>query len=503
MQRFLIIVIALFSIGTFFAPTLHAQDTAQTVTSASGRVSVTLPAGWVSSAAVQTDIQRLFASEALALAQDQATLDAINFGPDIGGSHVVIALFPTLEIYPLNPNPFDFAEVATTLFGADNPNVEQRDISGFPAAILRQPNGISFTLVGMGASILTLSAQSINEAGTVAIEQIINSLAIQAAPEPGFWSETPTEPLTTPDGRVTFNHGIGWYYGTRGTVTYASPLPSAVQDFSFNLMDFGPLQAPFFAIIPRSYSEFFAPDAELTPRDLQTILDITLSEINAFPEGGFSPVEVSGFSGVATITTLGDNTGAAVAIDAQHTIYVYISFYPAEQAATYAPIADAVLGSIQIEPLDPAIAALPAEGLREGYRAPSFSTALMSGEDINLRDYEGSVVMLNFWFTTCPPCQTEMPAMQRVYDQYHAQGFEILAVNNREIPAQIQPFLDDFGLTFPVALDIAGTIQQQYGIFNYPTSIFIDRSGVIYAVQLAPMEDEQLIAIIEQGLARP
>jgi|GEM_PF-1802609 len=501
MNRILIFIVVLVTmVGV--APLAAQDEAAQVVQSPSGRIGLTLPEGWVANTDAATDVQQIFSSEALTIAQDAETLEQVAFGPNIGGSHMVFATFPTLEVYPFSPNPTDFDEVANTLFGNAPGEVERFEVSGFPAVTLAQPNGIGFTVIGMGASMIGVSYQAVDAEGETAIDAIFESLTLQADGDPSNWNDSFTESLTTPDGRLSFEYGTSWYSGSRGATLYASPLASSIQDYAFNLMELGGLQAPLIAVVPRSYSEFFAPDEELSNRDLQTILDITLGEFGAFADGGFTPVVFADFAAVETNVTIGNNIGQAIAIDAQHTIYVIIGLYDAAQADLAAPITEQIFASVTIEPLSPEIAALPAEGLREGYRAPAFNTRLLTGEEINLRDLQGQVVMINFWFTTCPPCQEEMPAMQRAYDTYADQGFTILAVNNREIPAQIQPFLDSLGVDFPIGLDVSGAIQNQYGIFAYPTSIFIDGNGVIYSVQGIPLTDEEMTELIETGLAR-
>ena len=133
---------------------------------------------------------------------------------------------------------------------------------------------------------------------------------------------------------------------------------------------------------------------------------------------------------------------------------------------------------------------------------PSFEAATFTGETIHLSDYEGQVVMLNFWATWCPPCRAEMPTIQSAYVTRHAEGFTVLAINASESAQTIAPFADALGLAFPVLLDTSGRLQRQFAIQSYPTSIFIDANGEVYAQHSGMLNDEQLHSYIDQGLAR-
>jgi peroxiredoxin len=472
------------------------DDLSQSKTSISGRITIHFPDGWVASDAVLTDVQTVFASDALSVATSEDALNSLNLGVNnVPGSHIVIANFTVLDVYPLNPAPQDYGEVWGFLFGPDNPDVQLLEVSGYPAARIDQPNNVSITLVGMEASILSISSQATQESEAATVRAIIDSLQI-TPPDDNRDAAALVNPIGTSDARVTFNTGQGWYFGTRGPIIYASPLASPVQDFTFQLTDFGPMQAPFFAVLPVSYGEFLQPNQNPTPDDLRVMLDSTLGRFEAFPAGEHSALEVAGFPALQVPIELGANSGTALAVDAVHTVYVLVSLFPPEDAA----LAEALMQTMTVQALSPEVAALPAEGLREGFRAPNFSTTLLDGSPVSLSDLRGKVVMLNFWFTTCPPCQTEMPAMQVAYDQYREQGFDILAVNNAELPHMIHPFMDGLNLNFPVALDTARNIQQQYGIFNYPSTYFVDRDGIIFAIQLGPLDIAQLDQIIQDEL---
>lgn len=122
------------------------------------------------------------------------------------------------------------------------------------------------------------------------------------------------------------------------------------------------------------------------------------------------------------------------------------------------------------------------EPLREGAPAPPF-TLLRSGDGppVSLADTLGQVVLVNFWATWCGPCEAEMPAMQRLYDELQGEGFELLAVSVDKDPEAVAEFRERFGLSFPVLLDPDQEVATAYDTFKWPESILIDRRGRVIA----------------------
>ncbi|OHD26383.1 MAG: hypothetical protein A2064_04810 [Spirochaetes bacterium GWB1_66_5] len=105
----------------------------------------------------------------------------------------------------------------------------------------------------------------------------------------------------------------------------------------------------------------------------------------------------------------------------------------------------------------------------------------LKGKYIKLSGLKGKVVFLNFWATWCGPCRTEMPSMQRLYEQLKDQGLEILAVDLQEDKTRVQSFVKELGLTFTVLLDTKGTVGAQYTARAIPTTYLLDRQGFVFA----------------------
>ena len=140
---------------------------------------------------------------------------------------------------------------------------------------------------------------------------------------------------------------------------------------------------------------------------------------------------------------------------------------------------------------------------REGFLAPDFQLQTIEGETITLSELKGQAVLVNLWATWCPPCRAEMPAMQKLYDEYKGQGFEVLAVNMtyQDDPSAILPFLRENNLTFPVLLDQTGGMARSYELRSLPSSFFINREGKIHEVVIGgPMSEALLRTRIESIL---
>jgi len=98
-------------------------------------------------------------------------------------------------------------------------------------------------------------------------------------------------------------------------------------------------------------------------------------------------------------------------------------------------------------------------------------------------------VLINFWATWCAACRSEMPAIQHAWDQYHARGFEVVAIDYRETDRDaMRRFLQSAGVRYGSALDPDGVIAQAYGVsLGLPVSVFVDRNARVAVIQTGPM----------------
>jgi len=135
-----------------------------------------------------------------------------------------------------------------------------------------------------------------------------------------------------------------------------------------------------------------------------------------------------------------------------------------------------------------------------GQPAPNFEISYPDGRHVRLSDLRGQPVLINFWATWCGPCRVEMPELIKAYEVHRQHGLVILAVNVQESALQVQPFVEEFGMSFPVILDLDGEISRQYQVRNLPSSIFIGRDGVIAVRWVGILLPEQLQRYLERIL---
>ncbi|MGG3450067.1 thiol-disulfide oxidoreductase ResA [Domibacillus aminovorans] len=136
--------------------------------------------------------------------------------------------------------------------------------------------------------------------------------------------------------------------------------------------------------------------------------------------------------------------------------------------------------------------------LEAGDKAPDFVLTDMSGEQHRLSDYEGKGVFLNFWGTWCEPCKKEMPHMEKMAQEY-AGEVEILAVNVGESNFQVQNFAEQYGLTFPIAIDKSKEVMNTYGVNPLPTTFMIKPDGTIDQIVIGGLiVEDQVRALFER-----
>lgn len=146
-------------------------------------------------------------------------------------------------------------------------------------------------------------------------------------------------------------------------------------------------------------------------------------------------------------------------------------------------------------PADRVVQAGPPSSPKEGFIAPDFTLDLLGGGEVTLSELRGSPVMINIWTTWCGPCREEMPAIEKVYRSYKELGLTVIGLNltSQDSERDVSAFVQELGLTFPIALDRDGSVGKRYQLIGLPTTFFVDSQGVIKSVVVGGPMSETLI----------
>lgn len=119
-----------------------------------------------------------------------------------------------------------------------------------------------------------------------------------------------------------------------------------------------------------------------------------------------------------------------------------------------------------------------------GEKAPNFTLSDLKGDAIRLSDYNGKVVMLEFWATWCLPCKDAIPDMNALYEKYKDKGFVLFGISmdvTGDFRANVGPFAKEHSIRYPILHDTAN-INAMYGVYSIPTTVIIDRQGNVKSV---------------------
>lgn len=125
----------------------------------------------------------------------------------------------------------------------------------------------------------------------------------------------------------------------------------------------------------------------------------------------------------------------------------------------------------------------------------------LDGGRVSLEDFRGKAVVLNLWGTWCPPCRREIPHLAELHERIEPRGGTVvgLAVDSGT-PEEIRDFLDEFGVDYPVWRGRTQTVVEHYEAVGFPTTLIVDREGIIRERYLGPRTAEDLLAGLEPYL---
>jgi cytochrome c biogenesis protein CcmG/thiol:disulfide interchange protein DsbE len=139
---------------------------------------------------------------------------------------------------------------------------------------------------------------------------------------------------------------------------------------------------------------------------------------------------------------------------------------------------------------------------RIGTPAPSFALADLDGNPLRLADLLGRPVIVNFWASSCAPCVEEFPLLRTALAAHAGDGLAIVGIVYHDRSEAAREFMARMGATWPSAMDPAGAVAGQFGVFNPPESFFIGRDGVIAGRQIGQLSAADLDRQLSQILGK-
>ena len=129
---------------------------------------------------------------------------------------------------------------------------------------------------------------------------------------------------------------------------------------------------------------------------------------------------------------------------------------------------------------------------RVGHYAPNVTLLDLHNQHVDIASLRGKVVVLNFWYAACAPCQIEMPTLERAYMAHQAQGYVVVGIDISDDAQTTSNFLNQLGITYPVLRDMGQRAVLAYKLTETPTSFFLDRQGVIRYKYIGPLDSATL-----------
>ncbi|MBV8503713.1 MAG: TlpA family protein disulfide reductase [Paucibacter sp.] len=131
-----------------------------------------------------------------------------------------------------------------------------------------------------------------------------------------------------------------------------------------------------------------------------------------------------------------------------------------------------------------------AEGIKRDW-PKGRATPALALPGFSLASARGTVVLLNFWASWCPPCRDELPSLELLEAVLEPKDFKVVAINYRETDAALKRFLDQMPSSLSMVRDADGTVAQAFGVHVFPTSVLIGRDGRAIFTVVGGMEWNQ------------
>ena len=143
-----------------------------------------------------------------------------------------------------------------------------------------------------------------------------------------------------------------------------------------------------------------------------------------------------------------------------------------------------------------------------GQSAPDFALPAAVGGNVRLSEYRGQAVIISFWSSRCSVCATQLSLLDRLYSTYRSSGLIVLAVSVDDDPLHAEQYARAHAGGFPLLLDGAKSVSRAYAIDRLPSTVLIDRSGIVRYWHGDDRADDgsyiaQIRALLDDAVAAP
>jgi len=139
------------------------------------------------------------------------------------------------------------------------------------------------------------------------------------------------------------------------------------------------------------------------------------------------------------------------------------------------------------------------QGKSEVSRAPDFTLLNLAGNTVNLSDFKGKVVLINFFATYCPPCRMEIPDFIRLQEKFSPKGFTVIGISvDNDGERVLPPFVERLGINYPVLMATTKVLKDYGDIYALPVTFILDRDHKIVKKITGMVNEEELRPIIER-----
>ena len=124
----------------------------------------------------------------------------------------------------------------------------------------------------------------------------------------------------------------------------------------------------------------------------------------------------------------------------------------------------------------------------ENTTVPSFVLKDLKGNDEQLQSFKDKLILVNFWASWCGPCNEEAPSMEEMYQKLHSEGLIIVGISIDHHVGQVEKFVKQYSVTFPVLLDTDESVASSYGITGVPETFILNSHYKLIRHVIGPLD---------------